>query len=74
MSFRCQLCNEQQPAKTTATKVILETRDKTYRVKDGKEIVTKNGSEIVREVDACAKCIAERTATEEEGESYEQQV
>ena len=66
MSFRCGICNEVQPVKTSITKVVLETRNKTYRVKDGKDIITTAGSEIVREVDACAKCVAANATTDED--------
>ncbi len=57
MSFKCTYCSEPQPNGVKLNKVVIETRNVTYpRTGDGQ---TPSGTEIVKEVDLCAKCAAE---------------
>ena len=57
MSFKCDYCDEPQPNGAKQNKVVIETRDVTYpRTGDGQ---TPFGTETVKEVDLCAKCVAE---------------
>lgn len=57
MSFKCNYCNESQPNGIKLNKVVVETRNVTYpRTGDGEAPI---GTEIVKEVDLCAKCAGE---------------
>ena len=53
MSFKCDYCSETQPTGTKPNKVVVKTRNVTYKTKDGQ---TPSGTEIVKEVDLCANC------------------
>jgi hypothetical protein len=53
MSFKCDYCSEAQPDNTKPNKVVVETRNVTYQTRDGQN---PTGTEIVKEVDLCAKC------------------
>lgn len=54
MSFKCTYCNEPQPTGTSQNRVVVETRNVTYpRTEDGQ---VPTGTEIVKEVNLCAKC------------------
>ena len=54
--FCCGICHENQPPRTPALKVVVETRTKYYhnRTREGTKV--SSGSEIIREVDACEPC------------------
>jgi hypothetical protein len=54
MSFKCDYCSEPQPNGIKPNKVVVETRNVTYRTKDGQ---TPSGTEIVKEVDLCTGCV-----------------
>jgi len=56
MSFKCDYCNEAQENNVKPNKVVVETRNVTY--KTTKEGQTPTGTEIVKEVDLCVKCEA----------------
>jgi len=59
MSFICDRCKKQQPRGSKPTRVVVETRPKTYgaRYREGIMIdVGGAGTEVVREEDLCAKC------------------
>jgi len=67
MSFRCELCNKQQPARTSPEVLIEESRNKSYpERKSGTKVIDIGGRgwEIVREVRACKKCVKARSAKE----------
>ena len=54
MSYICTYCNEPQPNSVKLNKVVVETRNVTYpRTAEGQ---LPTGTEIVKEVDLCAKC------------------
>jgi len=53
MSFRCNRCDKPQPNETKPTRVVVETRRKEYKLKDGQ---FSEGTEIVKEQDLCAEC------------------
>lgn len=55
MSFKCDYCSEPQLNGVKPIKVVIETRDVTYpRTGDGQ---APTGTETVKEVGLCAKCI-----------------
>ena len=54
MSFRCDWCDKAQPNGTPTNTVVVKTRNVTYpTTKEGK---IPTGTEIVAEVDLCARC------------------
>ena len=53
MSFKCDYCNKPQENNTKPNRVVVETRDVTYKTRDGQ---TPTGTEIVKEVDLCKGC------------------
>ncbi len=53
MSFRCDRCGVAQPNEKKPNRVVVETRRKEYKLKDGQYSV---GTEIVREENLCANC------------------
>lgn len=66
MSFKCELCECAQPAKSKPTRVIVETRPRVYpeRTRPGKQgnpsrVIDFGGEgyEIVREVNVCSRCV-----------------
>ncbi len=62
MSFRCEACGKSSPAGTPQTKVITNTRQKTYiKVVEGKygpkTLVMGQGQETVTEKNLCVKCV-----------------
>jgi len=57
MSFKCSYCSKPQPNGVKLNKVVVETRNVTYpRTGDGQ---IPSGTETVKEVDLCAKCVVE---------------
>lgn len=54
MSFRCDYCSEAQENGVKPNKVVVETRNVTYKAKGDGQAPT--GTEIVKEVDLCAVC------------------
>ncbi len=54
MSFKCDNCNEPQPNDTKPSKVVVETRNVTYKARGDGQAPT--GTEIVKEVDLCVVC------------------
>lgn len=58
MSFRCSDCGEPQPPRTRPNRVVVETREVSYKSKrGGYEGV---GREIAKEVVVCPNCVKER--------------
>ncbi len=56
--FKCKKCNRLSAPGEKTNNVILETRPKTYSFKKGeKDIVIGQGTEIVREIRVCGKCV-----------------
>jgi hypothetical protein len=61
MSFRCQECNEAQPAGTPTNYKVVETRSKYYtnwlQVDERRRILKESeGTEIVKALSVCNKC------------------
>ena len=57
MSFKCNYCSKPQLNGVKPNRVVVETRNVTYRTNDGQ---TPTGTEIVKEVDLCATCVVEQ--------------
>ena len=53
MSFKCDNCNEAQPTYTKPNRVVLKTRNVTYKLNSGASV---DGTEIVAEADLCRSC------------------
>jgi hypothetical protein len=51
--FICEKC---QKSATNPNILVLTTREKEYETKQGKELVTSKGSEIVQEIKLCDSC------------------
>lgn len=60
--FKCGLCNESSEPRESPVMVVLETRAKTYTIRDDSEegFHITTGSEIVKEVAAHRECAAKR--------------
>lgn len=59
MAFRCNVCNQAQPAGESPTMLVVEQRRVTYpERRKGKKIIDRggNGIETVKEVMACSAC------------------
>ncbi len=57
MSYKCNYCNEPQPNGVKPNRVVVETRNVAYKMTgDGQ---TPSGTEIVKEVNLCGKCVTE---------------
>ena len=54
MSFKCDNCSEAQPNGVKPNRVVVETRNVTYKARG--EGQTPTGTEIVKEVNLCATC------------------
>ena len=54
MSFKCDNCNEAQENNVKPNRVVVETRNVTYKAKGDGQAPT--GTEIVKEVDLCVTC------------------
>ncbi|KKL04518.1 hypothetical protein LCGC14_2615280 [marine sediment metagenome] len=67
MSFRCELCNRSMPAHVKPIRLVMETRRKVYpeRMLDKKVFdIGGVGFEIVKEVNACKKCVTRKSETQ----------
>lgn len=53
MSFKCDYCSEPQDNGVKPNRIVVETRNVTYSLKNGE---TSSGTEIVKEVDLCVGC------------------
>ena len=53
MSFKCDNCSEPQPNGVKPNRVVVETRNVTYKTRDGQ---ISSGTEIVKEVNLCGTC------------------
>ena len=59
MSFKCELCDKQQPTGSNPVKIVTEKRHKEYQPiknRDGEVVKTPTGWEIVKEINCCFKC------------------
>jgi hypothetical protein len=54
VSFKCDYCGETAPKNTVCRLVPVDTRDRTYRHRDGQ--IIGYGTEIVRELKQCEGC------------------
>ncbi len=54
MSFKCDYCSGTQADGAKPNRVVVETRNVTYRTPDGQ---TPTGTEIVKEVNLCVPCV-----------------
>ena len=64
MSFKCERCHKGQPARTAMTKLVIKSREVTYKNAEGE--VTGKGRQIVEEIAVCPKCIANDKQSKEQ--------
>lgn len=55
MSFKCDYCSEAQENGVKPNRIVVETRNVVYNLKDGR---APEGTEIVKEVDLCGTCVS----------------
>lgn len=67
--YKCQKCQQKQPARTPQNKIVIETREKTYTktITNRETLETKvihegDGIETVKEIAVCAPCAGRHEA------------